>query len=152
LTGPIPPELGNLVKLENLDLSNNQLTGPIPPEIGNLTTLEGLDLSNNQLTGPIPPELGNLVKLENLVLADNQLTGPIPSEIPEKMFSCRIGGTNQFCGALPLAWDTPETHACAFVNSGEQLELEPCPSPPPSCCGKHGRRLLFSTLPCDPKC
>jgi len=69
---------------------------------------------------------------------------------------------------LPLAWDTPETHACAFVNSGDafnsidnswgaalgssKLELEPCPSPPLSCCGKHGRPLLFSTLPCDPKC
>ena len=30
LTGPIPPELGNLANLQVLELWNNDLTGPIP--------------------------------------------------------------------------------------------------------------------------
>ena len=35
------------------DLQNNQLTGPIPPELGQLSQLEQLYLGNNQLTGSI---------------------------------------------------------------------------------------------------
>ena len=80
LTGPIPPELGTMAHLENLDLRFNNLTGPIPPELGNLTNLEYLFLFNNNLTGPIPPELGNLTNLESLALHNNNLTGPLPAE------------------------------------------------------------------------
>ena len=63
--GPIPPELGNLTELEELDFRSskaclNQLTGSIPPELGNLTELRWLGLGFNRLTGPIPAELGNL--------------------------------------------------------------------------------------------
>ncbi len=58
LSGPIPPELGNLTNLRSLRLGDNNLSGPIPPELGNLTNLTGLHLSNNNLSGPIPPELG----------------------------------------------------------------------------------------------
>lgn len=43
-----------------LDLSNNKLNGSIPPELGNLSRLEYLYLTDNQLKGSIPPNLGNL--------------------------------------------------------------------------------------------
>ncbi len=80
ITGSIPPELGNLVNLQSLDLIGNDLTGPIPPELGNLVNLKSLRLSGS-LTGPIPPELGNLVNLrEHLILGGN-LTGSIPREL-----------------------------------------------------------------------
>ena len=49
------------------------LSGPIPPEIGNLTMLYDLDLSRNDLTGGIPPEIGNLPQLENLRINQNRL-------------------------------------------------------------------------------
>ena len=75
LTGPIPPELGNLSNLTELVFLYNELTGPIPPELGNLSNLTSLDLRNNQLTGPIPPELANLANLTFLNLSTNQLTG-----------------------------------------------------------------------------
>jgi Leucine-rich repeat (LRR) protein len=42
LIGIIPKELGMLKFLRVLDLGMNQLTGPIPPEIGDLTNLETL--------------------------------------------------------------------------------------------------------------
>ena len=72
LTGPIPPELGNLTNLRSLSLAFNNLTGPIPPELGNLTNLTSLWISGNGLTGPIPPELGNLTNLTILNLSYNE--------------------------------------------------------------------------------
>ena len=81
LTGSIPPELGNLVSLQELSLRNNDLTGPIPPELGNLVSLQALRLYNNGLTGSIPPELGSLSSLKSLSLSENELTGSIPPEL-----------------------------------------------------------------------
>ena len=80
LSGPIPPELGDLYNLTRLDLWVNRLTGSIPPELGRLAHLSFLDLGANRLTGSIPPELGNLANLDWLQLALNALTGPIPTE------------------------------------------------------------------------
>ena len=81
LSGPLPPELGNLDKLELLSLAQNRLTGGIPQELGNLDSLEILSLEYNQLTGGIPLELGNLGSLRSLRLGYNQLTGGIPQEL-----------------------------------------------------------------------
>ena len=81
LTGPIPPELGDLANLTLLSLYDNDLTGPIPPELGGLGDLTWLLLNANDLTGRIPPELGDLANLTALRLYDNDLTGPIPPEL-----------------------------------------------------------------------
>jgi Leucine-rich repeat (LRR) protein len=42
------------------------ITGNIPPELGSMTALQELDLSTNYLTGTIPPQLGNLANLQSL--------------------------------------------------------------------------------------
>jgi hypothetical protein len=78
LSGPLPPEIGNLVGLHEIDLSYNQLTS-LPPEIGNLVSLQGLALYGNQLSS-IPPVIGNLSSLQWLDLGYNQLTS-LPPEI-----------------------------------------------------------------------
>ena len=75
----IPPELGNLGKLEELDLKG-VFTGEIPPELGNLSRLRVLRL-DGRFTGEIPLELGNLSRLEALDLRYNGLTGEIPKEL-----------------------------------------------------------------------
>ena len=80
LSGPIPPELGNLSELIWVSLQGNRLSGSIPSELGNLADLNVLILSSNSLTG-IPPELGNLADLNVLILSYNSLTGPIPPEL-----------------------------------------------------------------------
>ena len=81
LSGPIPPEIGDLDNLSHLELGTNNLSGPIPEGILRLTNLDTLDLGDNSLTGPIPPALGDLTGLKFLSLAVNELTGPIPPEL-----------------------------------------------------------------------
>ncbi len=81
LSGPIPPELGALVNLQTLNLDSNSLTGSIPPELGNMSRLRNLWLSRNNLDGSIPPELGNLTNLGGLFLFNNNLNGSIPPEL-----------------------------------------------------------------------
>ena len=44
----------------------------------NLISLENLTLSDNNLTGLIPSELGNSINLTHLLLNDNILSGSIP--------------------------------------------------------------------------
>ena len=83
LTGAIPPELGRLFLLTELDLSGNELTGPIPWQIGDLTNLRTLDLSGNRLSGFIPREFGDLTNLRTLNLQSNRLTGTVPRALWE---------------------------------------------------------------------
>jgi Leucine-rich repeat (LRR) protein len=108
--GELPPEIGMLVNLENLDISfhkidlpKNTLTGQIPPEIGNMASLRYLDLSYNRLQGAIPAEIGNLVNLEYLELSDNKLSGPIPAEIGKlaNLVRLNLHGNERLKGRIP---------------------------------------------------
>ena len=101
-TGPIPPELGNLSHLERLFLLNNNLTGTIPLEILNIGPLRDLLINHNQLEGEIPPEIGNLTNLERLWLDFNNLTGELPDEVGNltKLYNLFIQNTG-LEGALP---------------------------------------------------
>ena len=57
-----------------LGLTRNRLSGPIPPELGNLSELIWLHMQDNQLIGPVPIELAELLKLRSLQLDDDRLT------------------------------------------------------------------------------
>ncbi|MDD9961066.1 MAG: hypothetical protein OXU70_03100 [Gammaproteobacteria bacterium] len=81
LTGRLPPEIGDLVRLESLVLSFNDLEEAIPPEIAGLERLQRLDLSRNGITGEIPDELAGLGALRELTLEDNRLSGAIPASM-----------------------------------------------------------------------
>ena len=102
LSGPIPPELGNLANLTDLRLNRNQLSGEIPPELGNLANLMDLRLNRNRLGGEIPPELGNLANLTTLRLQFNQLGGEIPPELGNlaNLTTLRLQ-VNQLSGEIP---------------------------------------------------
>ena len=102
LTGQIPPEIGGLKKLRELSLSGNALEGAIPPEIGGLASVDTIWLSNNRLTGAIPAEIGELAALEFLSLFNNGLTGPLPPELGKlKKLKSLWLVNNRISGPLP---------------------------------------------------
>ena len=102
LSGPLPPELGDLAHLRRLSLYSNKITGPIPAELGRLDQLTLLDLSWNQMEGSIPPELGQLLSLDTLDLFSNTLTGTIPPTLGNlgSLLSLRLGW-NELSGTIP---------------------------------------------------
>lgn len=81
LVGTIPTEIGKLKNLQRLSLHNNFLTGKIPSEIGQLRNLELMFLNSNLLSGKIPPEIGKLTETIHMDLSSNLLTGLIPTEL-----------------------------------------------------------------------
>ena len=126
LSGPIPPNLGNLANLERLDLQRNHLTGELPPTLEELANVEDLDLSSNRFTGELPallaslealtaldlssnryrgaigPELVNLSNLESLNLSDNMLSGPIPRDLGSiSSLELLHLGANRLDGPIP---------------------------------------------------
>ena len=102
LTGPIPPELGNLASLKSLGLRDGTLTGSIPPELGHLSHLQSLGLIHTSLEGPIPSELGNLDSLAVLALQGNRLSGGIPQQLGnlDNLRILQLYG-NQLSGEIP---------------------------------------------------
>ncbi|CAL5360486.1 unnamed protein product [Camellia sinensis] len=124
--GSFPPEIGNLSRLEWLELSDNEfapmaipstftqlrklkqllikgsgLIGEIPETIGNLAELEELDLSNNNLTGTIPSGLLLLKNLTIVYLYKNHLSGPIPQPIEALKMEEFDLSENNLTGTIP---------------------------------------------------
>ena len=65
-------------RVTNVDLGEHGLAGSIPPELGDLSSLINLNFQyNRSLTGTIPSELGDLSNLRHLFLRGNSLTGTI---------------------------------------------------------------------------
>ncbi len=74
----MPDSIGNLINLEELRLSHNQLES-LPYSIGNLINLQRLDLYNNKLSS-LPDSIGNLINLQKLYLEHNKLES-LPTSI-----------------------------------------------------------------------
>ncbi|VAI52413.1 unnamed protein product [Triticum turgidum subsp. durum] len=79
LKGGLAVSFMNMVSLENLDLSHNNLTGAIPDY--QLKSLKILNLSNNQLVGPIPD---SILRRFQAGLLDLRLEGnPVCSKVKD---------------------------------------------------------------------
>lgn len=74
----VPKEIGLLLKLRRINLSNNQLI-EVDINLSKLTQLTYLDLTNNRLT-EISPKIANLSSLKELCLEDNPFD-MLPPEI-----------------------------------------------------------------------
>jgi hypothetical protein len=98
----LPESLGQLTKLQTLDLSRNQLT-TLPESLGQLTQLQTLDLSENQLTA-LPGWLGQLTQLQTLNLSENQLTA-LPEWLGQltQLQTLKLEGNK--LGALPHSFE-----------------------------------------------
>ena len=55
MTGPVPPELGNLPNVFGIYLIDNQLTDPMPAELANAPTLQRLFINGDNFIC-LPPE------------------------------------------------------------------------------------------------
>ncbi|XP_022774589.1 LRR receptor-like serine/threonine-protein kinase RPK2 [Durio zibethinus] len=102
ITGPIPPNIGDLVSLVSLNLSWNLLKGQIPNSFGQMKDLRYLSLAGNNLIGSIPFTFGLLESLEMLELSSNSLSG----EIPENLVNLRnltvlLLNNNKLSGQIP---------------------------------------------------
>ncbi|GLT96481.1 hypothetical protein SLE2022_140990 [Rubroshorea leprosula] len=105
LTGTIPKWLGNASSLVQLSLRSNILHGYIPGELGKLLNLSYLGVSENNLSGIVPPAIYNLSSLIFLSIGFNPIHGKIPNDIgltlPNlQFFSC---GDTYFTGRLPVS-------------------------------------------------
>ncbi|KAH9753624.1 Receptor-like protein 13 [Citrus sinensis] len=103
LIGDIPPQIGNLTRIQTLNLSHNNLTGLIPSTFSNLKHIESLDLSYNKLNGKIPHQLVELKALEVFSVAYNNLSCEIPEwEAQFATFNENSYEGNTFLCGLPL--------------------------------------------------
>ncbi|KAI8540156.1 hypothetical protein RHMOL_Rhmol09G0240300 [Rhododendron molle] len=98
--------LGNIVKLQNLHiliLGGNKFFGEIPSSISNLTLLSVLTLAENNLSGSIPSSMGKMKSLEQLYLFHNDLSGVIPKEVVSlsSLLSLDLSH-NALSGSLPM--------------------------------------------------
>lgn len=86
--------------MEYLDLSDNKLTGPLPPEIGDMGKLKWLSTARNLLSGQLPSELSKLTFLEHLDLSGNNFSGTIPRNLSQKLIAFNVSNNN-LSGEVP---------------------------------------------------
>ncbi|XP_068328514.1 probable LRR receptor-like serine/threonine-protein kinase At3g47570 [Pyrus communis] len=102
LTGTIPPHLGNLSFLVQLEFRNNSFGGTLPPELSNLRRLKLISFEFNDFEGTIPSWFGLLSKLQTFNLYGNQFSGSIPNAIFNlsalQVLNLR---SNQLSGTIP---------------------------------------------------
>nr|ADE76607.1 unknown [Picea sitchensis] len=92
----IPLEIGSLVNIQRLILSENHLER-LPITLGKLQSLKVLAIDDNRLT-TLPDELGLLVRLERLSVSENSLRslpetiGSLRNVILLRICHCRFAG------------------------------------------------------------
>ena len=69
---------------------SGSLTGSLPPELGNLTNLENLNLSGNELVGMVPQSFLNFKKLRDLNLGGQHVDFPYRLCMSEELYSALI--------------------------------------------------------------
>eukprot|EP00727_Mastigamoeba_balamuthi_P010255 m51a1_g5852 putative serine-threonine protein (851) ;mRNA; f:345844-350045 len=81
IKGTIPPSIGNLKYLQELNMEWNSLRGTIPDTIRNMSYLSSIKLTSNELSGTIPGSLATLPLLRSLSVGFNNISGTIPPAI-----------------------------------------------------------------------
>ncbi|XP_041010576.1 leucine-rich repeat protein 2-like [Juglans microcarpa x Juglans regia] len=103
ISGALGSELGELKRLQYLELYRNEIGGKIPKALGKLKNLVSMDLYENRFEGEIPKSLSKLKSLRFLRLSNNKLTGSIPRELTNlsnlKVFDV---SSNNLCGTIPV--------------------------------------------------
>lgn len=102
LLGSIPPELGQIEHLTNLDLSGNLFNGSLPDTVFNSSSLQVLSLANNVISGELKGTVGGLKSLRSLNLSDNAFAGEIPETVSSLQNLTVVSlRNNYFSGNVP---------------------------------------------------
>nr|GMD93362.1 receptor-like protein kinase 5 [Ipomoea batatas]GME08670.1 receptor-like protein kinase 5 [Ipomoea batatas] len=97
----IPPSFTQLKKLRHLWMKEANLIGKIPENISSMEALEYLDLCNNNLSGNIPSDLFLLKNLTTVFLYTNRLSGPIPRPVMALNLNGIDFSNNRLTGSIP---------------------------------------------------
>ncbi|MEM6631275.1 MAG: hypothetical protein AAF694_16450, partial [Bacteroidota bacterium] len=109
LTGLIPPEIGSLTALRDLNLADNTFKGIFPDFLVGMSQLEILNLNSNELLGPLPTTIDQMTSLVELSLGQNGFT-TVPSEIGNLTQLQRLTLSANPIASLPLPtelWTLP---------------------------------------------
>ncbi|KAL2501034.1 putative LRR receptor-like serine/threonine-protein kinase [Forsythia ovata] len=111
--GAIPPELGNLENLVELDMAENFLAGPIPASICNISSLKRINIGRNNLSGTLPANIcSNCSQLEKVYLHVNELISVLDNQLSGNLDLLDLGNelpnleglyldSNNFHGRIP---------------------------------------------------
>lgn len=106
----LPPELGNLTKLEELRVwGDSKAVGGIPPEIFNcplkVLIIGDCNSPHGGFNGTLPKEIGKVAgTLENLMIVNTSIGGDIPEEVgtlSKLKYAATLRGNN-FTGKVPI--------------------------------------------------
>ncbi|MDE0032010.1 MAG: hypothetical protein OXU75_02555 [Deltaproteobacteria bacterium] len=96
LRGSLASAIGNLTKLETLDIANNSLSGGIPVAVTSMDALDTIRIAGNtDMDGPLPFQMSDMTGLKALYYAG---TGMCAS--PSKTFRAWFDGLDQADGAI----------------------------------------------------
>ncbi|WCJ33962.1 Polygalacturonase inhibitor [Euphorbia peplus] len=126
LSGQIPPSVGDLPYLQNLEFHKlTNVTGQIQPAIAKLKSLTSLRLSWLNLTGPVPEFLSQLRNLTFLDLAFNGLSGSIPSSLAllPNLDAIHLD-RNRLTGTIPASFGAFRGNVPSLYLSHNQLSGE----------------------------
>ncbi|XP_070041939.1 probable LRR receptor-like serine/threonine-protein kinase At3g47570 isoform X2 [Nicotiana tomentosiformis] len=150
--GSLPPEIGNLKALIQMDMSMNQFSNSIPREIGGLQNLVNLSLRHNKLHGSIPDSMSNMVGLELLDLSHNNISGTIPKSFEKfqylKYFNVSY---NKLYGEIPSGGPFKNLSSQFFLFNealcgSKGFSVPPCPTSSKHRSNRNRMLLLFLSL------
>ena len=153
-SGEIPPSVGNVSKLQVLELSYNSFHGGVPEELDlldelivfnvNMNSLSGslsflgalsrckslvyLNLKSNRFEGILPPAgISNFSSLEQFIVQDNLLEGDIPKSFSNlTAMTVIVLSYNRFSVAVPKElWQMPNIQRLYFEVNNLHGSLPP---------------------------
>lgn len=104
LSGALPTRLGDLPRLQEIDVSDNAFSGPVLQFNGSLVSIS---LAGNGLTGVFPSSLVGLASLQTIRLAGNRLHGLLPNGTNWRSTGLEVLDVqqNNFSGPIPTSFD-----------------------------------------------
>ncbi|PRW05888.1 short-chain dehydrogenase isoform A [Chlorella sorokiniana] len=155
LSCPFPANLGKLERLEQLDLTMNDLTGSLDKEVVDVVTrlpalqslmlphnklggslscelltsgkLAALDVTANQVQGTIPACLVEAPTMQELYLSNNRLTGSLPAPPPGSPLMIISAHSMRLTGSIPDVSQLAQLQALQLHNNGLTGGLPPMP-------------------------